>query len=170
MFFTCTDILINLSDHKPRRAMASLNNLTPHRGGTGTRAPGTVTINTLYRGSQREIVSQHVADIVRKIDAEILTANSAGKSSVIIELPTMFELHHLSKKDAQTLVYSEVLRVYKSPQPDGKGFEHTYIDIRAENTYLYIYWHNGMTSEERDERLKIIAESDHKLVTRRRGQ
>lgn len=116
-----------------------------------------VTASTLTRQSNRPIIQSIVQDQMKIIDAKIITAHQAGFNCIEYELPVNFNINNVDKSDAQTLVYSEILKFYSDLETNGgKGFVNTYIDVRASKTILYINWINGMNDAERERRQQII--------------
>lgn len=114
-----------------------------------------VTAKDLLEKSSRTLVDIYVEDLVRKIDTEILTAHKLNKDSVVVELPTIFNIVNMGKTDAQTLIYSEIILLYKRPISEGgRGFT-VRIDMGVK-TFIYIKWINGMNEEEKNQRKKII--------------
>jgi hypothetical protein len=123
---------------------------------TPTVAVKGLTARDLYSRSDRSAVHDAVYEQVKAIDAAILAANVSGFSRIEHELPTSFtNINNLSKADAQTLVYSEILMIYKLPEPDGKGFTDTHI-LLGHRSILVISWLNGMESAERDTRQQFV--------------
>jgi hypothetical protein len=114
-----------------------------------------VTAKDLLEKSSRPMVDIYVEDLVRKIDTEILTAHKLNKDSTTVELPTIFSINNMDKADAQTLIYSEIILLYKRPvEQGGRGFN-VHIDIGI-RTFIHIKWINGMNDEEKNQRKKII--------------
>lgn len=116
-----------------------------------------ITHRELFMKSSRRIITDIVQEQVREIDAAILRAHTAGFGSITHELPTVFGLNNVDKADAQVLIYSEILLMYRNPETmGGKGFSDTYIDLRATKSMLIIHWQNGMDDDERRSRLDVI--------------
>jgi hypothetical protein len=124
----------------------SSDNYVPARG---------LTARSLFQKSNREIIRTIVQDQVKSIDSQIAAAHSSGFNRIEHELPVNFNINNLDKADAQTMVYSEILSIYKSPEPEGKGFKEVYIDPGVKTT-LHIKWLNGMDESERARRRQII--------------
>lgn len=115
-----------------------------------------LTVSELFAKSNRRHVDDVVREQIKIIDAKIQTAHSAGFNGIEHELPINFTINNMNKADAQTLVYSEIIKSYKTPEDEGgKGFEHVRIDIGPKSV-LYINWLNGMDESEREERQNII--------------
>ncbi len=115
-----------------------------------------LTARMLFQKSNREIVKNIVNDLMRTIDTLIATTHQSGFNYIEYELPLNFSINNVSKSDAQTLIYSELLTIYKTPEPKGKGFDNVAISITPTKTTLYINWINGMDNDERVQRKKII--------------
>jgi hypothetical protein len=109
-----------------------------------------VTYETLRAKSKRQIIKTICDDLVKIIDAGIASSHDNGFNIYRAELPTVFNIVGVSMKDAQIIVYSELLQIYID-----KGLE-VRIEIADGSTYLHINWQIGMTTEERKERLNLI--------------
>jgi hypothetical protein len=120
---------------------------TPARG---------VTARDLFAKSNRRIISDIVQEHVRLIDGAITNAHAAGFNRIEYELPVNFSINNMSKADAQTLIYSEILLIYKTPEPEGKGFEDIRIEPGVKSSKIFITWLNGMDVDERDDRQRVI--------------
>ncbi len=114
-----------------------------------------LTARTLFAKSHRPIVNEIVQEQIRIIDAAITTNHLAGFNSVIHELPVTFNIGGMDKADSQALIYSEILSIYKRPEPEGKGFDNVYIE-RGEHPKIHIKWVNGMDETERQQRMSYI--------------
>lgn len=118
-----------------------------------------VTQRHLFARSNRSAVDGIIAEQARMIDAALQTANDSGFSRIEHELPSTFQLNNLDKADAQLLVYSELLSLYRrSEREGGRGFDDVTITI-GPRSYLHISWMNGMDDDEREMRRQIIFES-----------
>ncbi|QYB17589.1 hypothetical protein PV-S19_0225 [Pacmanvirus S19] len=111
---------------------------------------GITVLSLTKRNDDRKIVQTIVNDQIRVIDAKILTNHSSGANSIEHDLPINFNINSMDKADAQTMVYSELIKAYV-----GKGFNKVFIDLGIKPK-LYIYWLNGMDEYERAQRQKII--------------
>ena len=123
------------------------------------------TINTLYGSSNREIIRTLVLDQMKIIDTKIQTAHQSGFNRIEHELPTNFAINNMDKADAQIMIYSEIIGMYKKPvEQGGKGFDETFINLGT-TTILSMQWLNGMDREERERRKKLIMECNepHRL-------
>jgi len=80
-----------------------------------------------------------------------------GLNKIVYELRTNYNMNSFNKMDAQTLVYSELIRIYK----EDKGFADTCIEI-GEPSRLHIKWVNGMDDEEKKQRMLYITENSLK--------
>lgn len=106
--------------------------------------------------SNSKIAETLVNDQVRLIDESIKTTHEAGYDRINYELPANFIINKMSKADAQTLIYSEILMKYKLPESKGgKGFDNVKITLGAKNI-LHIGWCNSMTASEKSQRLQFI--------------
>lgn len=124
-----------------------------------------VTASSLARRVNRTQIHGVVIDQVKAIDHAILTSHAAGFDQATCELPTNFSIGSMSKEEAQMMIYSELITLYKAPEPAGKGFDKVSIDP-GEKTYFYVGWNSGIEADERTNRTQIIADS---LVNHRRS-
>jgi hypothetical protein len=121
-----------------------------------------LTVSSLMKNSNRFIVQNIVQDQMRIIDAKISTAHQSGFDSITHELPVNFNINNMDKSESQTLIYSELISIYSTPERDGgKGFTNISIEGGATKTTLYIQWINGMDEKEKEQRQKIIR--DHMI-------
>jgi|SRR5271170_1633510 len=125
--------------------------------------PRGVTAQMLFKQSNRDVVQVLVLDQISVIDAKIAVAHQAGFNTIDYELPVNFSINNMDKADAQTLVYSELIKLYKDPEPRGKGFHETYIEL-APTPRLHVFWVNGMDQVERKQRNELIRDC---LLSRR---
>ena len=114
-----------------------------------------ITAKLLLERTNRVYVDNIVADLVRTIDTHIATQHAAGFNSIEYELPVVFQINNMSKRDAQIMVYSDLLHIYRDPEPQGKGFEDVRI-VLGPRASLRIGWLNGMDGDERKKRLTYI--------------
>ena len=136
-------------------SMSSIKRVKTERG---------LTISSLAGQPNHIIAQKIVQDQIRIIDAGIESAHASGFNQFEYTLPTNFCINSLSKSDAQTLIYSELLMLYNLPEDEGgKGFEHTYIGIRSNATVLVVSWRNNMDLHERDIRRDLIRRYTKKL-------
>lgn len=118
-----------------------------------------VTQRRLFERSDRRTIHSIISEQTRVVDAAIQTAHEAGFSHVDHELPTVFQLANFDKSDAQLLIYSELVSLYKRDEAEGgRGFEDVTITI-GPRSYLHIVWVNGMEEDERAMRRRIILQS-----------
>lgn len=117
-----------------------------------------LTASTLCNRGHQKIVQDVLREHTDLIDAAITSAHAAGFNRVTYELPSAFGISNLSKADQQTFIYSELLQIYREPEPKGKGFPDVSItlDKKTEKNTLHISWQNGMSEEERNARMEII--------------
>lgn len=120
-----------------------------------------ITQSELFAKSDRRVVKDTVVELIRVIDQQIQTAHASGFNKVACELPVNFNLNNMSKADAQTMVYSELVMLYRQDEPKGKGFENTYIEI-GPKSILHISWVNGMDDEEKNMRNAVIKQCLHR--------
>jgi hypothetical protein len=119
-----------------------------------------VTAHSLFQRSNFERVRAVVIEQMHIIDERIVAAHRAGYNKIEHELPRVFNIGSiLSTVDAQTLIYSELLTIYRNDAPLGKGFKHTRILIGPTSTTMIIQWPNGMSPEDRAARQKVIIDA-----------
>jgi hypothetical protein len=114
-----------------------------------------ITVKLLEQKSSRAAVKAICDDIVKVMDAKIATIHGSGGSEMCEDLPTNFNILGYDIKDAQTLIYSELIHIYT----EDKGFEHKNVGIefcKGGKVKFHVKWLNGMTKEERDERSDVI--------------
>lgn len=114
-----------------------------------------VTAAYLMQKSNRHIVSTICDDLVKVIDTKIQTAHQNGFSEMEQDLPINFNINGMPRQDAQTLIYSELIQIYKD-----KGFDADDIGLTfgvGGTAQFHIRWLNGMDDTERDQRKQLIA-------------
>lgn len=103
--------------------------------------------------SDRSISKNHVDEQIRLIDAQIRLNHANNMDRIKYELPTTFNINAMTKADAQLLVWSELVAIYKND----KGFERTFIDVSIPSKpYLIIEWTGGMNEDERIRRKALL--------------
>ncbi len=114
-----------------------------------------MNINRLRQSHMRVMAAAQVEETIRVIDSMIEVANDAGQSNIVYRLPTGLIFEGVSKEESRLLVYSEVVKKYKTPIPaGGKGFTETYY---ADNPpRICIAWKIGLSQNERDDRNAIL--------------
>jgi hypothetical protein len=97
-----------------------------------------------------------VLQLSQEIDTKILTVHRMRESSIRYSLPTNFSFIGMTREDIQLIVYTDLIKLYK-----GKGFVVNICidDNGAGEAYLFISWVNGISSEERAERKKILKQA-----------
>ncbi len=116
-----------------------------------------ITQNSLLAKTDRSIIRDNVNSDITTIDQKITQAHAMGHNKVVYELRTNYIMQNFSKIEAQTLVYSELIRIYK----EDKGFTDTYIEI-GEPSKLHISWLSGMDEDEKKQRMSYIADNSVK--------
>lgn len=115
-----------------------------------------VTARKLRQNSNREVIKTIVQEQVKIIDAKVQTAHDSGLNFIKYDLPTTFSIMGFKKDDAQIMIWSELLVIYGSPDPKGKGFNEVYIEPHGNSAFLWIKWLNGMDEDERTRRRNLI--------------
>jgi uncharacterized protein YjbK len=118
------------------------------------------TASNLRQRSNRSVISDIVKNNVRNIDTKIETAHGKGLDTIRYELPTKFGMLNMDKVDQQLLIYSELIKLYSSEEPEGRGLDVEYEVSDDENGskkhVLKISWLNGMSDAERAKRKDIL--------------
>ncbi len=115
------------------------------------------TAKEVFARSDRKIFQDIIYEQIKVIDTTILNTHKAGYDCVVHDLPITFPIFgSMQKADAQAIVYSELLLIYKTPEPNGKGYNDVTILMDGVRNQLRIRWVNGITEDERARRLKII--------------
>lgn len=111
--------------------------------------------NKLKQSHMRAMAAAQVDETIRVIDSMIEVANDSGQSNIVYKLPTNLVFDGVSPAESRLLVYSEIVKKYKSPIPSGgKGFTDTYY---ADNPpRICITWKIGLSPNERDDRYAIL--------------
>lgn len=117
-----------------------------------TASPPGLIAEKLANNPSIHAINSIVLDLIRLIDGKILAANESGYCSTEYELPTNFCISNMAKNDAQTMVYSELIRLFIA-----KGFVDTRIDTR-DTPRLVVRWKSGMSEEEKQRRRRYIHE------------
>jgi hypothetical protein len=117
-----------------------------------------VTVDYLFKKSNRQAIKVIVDDFIKSIDGKILMAHEQGFSKIGFDLPVNFAVNNMDVKDAQIMIYSELLDRYKNPS-NKKNFEKVYLEFLPNKTIMHIEWVNGMDENERSRRVKLI--QDH---------
>lgn len=112
-----------------------------------------LTASQLFRRSNKRDFAFEINSIVKVIDSEIISAHDNRQSEIGHELPTSFNINGLTAKDAQILVYSELIKIYRA-----KGFTNIFFKFAPSATIMYIKWINIMAEGERSDRKKMIDE------------
>lgn len=101
--------------------------------------------------------------LAAQIDDHIREQNFAGYTHADTPVPQQVEVAGLSTRDAQLMVYSELLLLYSGDPDDtvpGKGFRNVKLRVihtpRGEEWIFHTEWQNMMTAADRREKLDII--------------
>jgi hypothetical protein len=106
-------------------------------------------------GMQGKDLDAVAGEQLRIIDDKLLRADRTwGRNVLAYDLPVALGLPGLSKKDAQRIIYSTILRSL-----EGRGFE-TRILLETDRTTIYIVWTTDLNNEE-------VAAMDALIRTRR---
>lgn len=117
---------------------------------------GVVNIEELRKRSIMHLVKNIVNEQIKIIDANILSAHQLGFNQLTYSLPVTFNLSNMSNVDAQTAIYSDIIKIYSQPIGfGGRGFIVS-IDIGQNEALLFIKWENGMSEEDRITRRNLI--------------
>jgi hypothetical protein len=116
-----------------------------------------VTLESLNSKPKPE-QSRIIRNLVRGIDASILSASALGMNQICYDLDVIYEIPGLTHDDARLYVYSELIDIYKK-----KGFTDMKLTPSMSKTTLRIKWINSLSNEERERRKRIIREVGEKL-------
>jgi hypothetical protein len=116
------------------------------------------TIDSLSRNADNVFVRATVNDLVAAIMDKIIEANDNSGSKIVYELPCTFSMiPNLTRADAQLIVLSDVITIFKTPVAEGgKGFTNTRLICGPGAPKLEITWVNGMSEEERERRKQVL--------------
>jgi hypothetical protein len=116
-----------------------------------------ITYSDLVNRTDTRVIQTIIDQQIKVIDVAIATAHSAGADFVEHALPINFSFNNMSKAEAQTLIYSELLSLYKTPESrGGKGFTTVYITDISTNPTMHIKWVNRMNDDEKERRNRFI--------------
>lgn len=120
-----------------------------------------LTLSKINQKAPKHLIEQIIRDHIKEIDVKIKAAVNTGNIGIEYELPVNFvDLRDkLSKKDAQILIWSEILRLLVTSEADGgKGFDNAVIDIspNGDKAVIYVKWQHVIDDEERRIRTNYI--------------
>jgi hypothetical protein len=117
-----------------------------------------LTQSRLLEKSDSAIITNIVKDQIRAIDTLITAAHHSGFNRIEHILPVNFGINNMDKKEAQIMIYSELIDIFTKPENQGgKGFEDVTIDASAvTDTIFSVKWTNGMNPEEIKRRKNIV--------------
>jgi hypothetical protein len=97
-----------------------------------------------HNDSQKKAIKKEVVTILNSMDNEIKLAHEQGKNyEVSITLPINFSIPYMSNKDAQRIIYYEILKSLSEREFIVE------IDLQKNSTIFYITWLSN------DEKLEI---------------
>jgi len=115
----------------------------------------TMNVNKLKQSHMRAMAAAQVDELVRVIDSMIEVANDSGQSNIVYKFPTNLIFDGVTPAESRLLVYSEIVKKYKTPMPSGgKGFTETYFADSPPR--ICIAWKIGLSQSERDDRYTIL--------------
>jgi hypothetical protein len=126
-----------------------------------------LTIHTLSRDSEERQIREVTREIMQLIDTAIITANDRGVHHIEYELPRhLADIANMSTKNIQLRVYSDLLRMYKTPVDEGgKGFETAHILIPATKVpYLCIKWNPKMDDRDVATRRRFLMKNTIRIA------
>jgi hypothetical protein len=113
-----------------------------------------LTADELQRRSIYDELTQLIENITQRIDAIIIDHHATGRDYCEVVIPTIVPYSHtVSMQNAQTYLYSELIRHYTD-----NGFIPKKIAIKfgkVQNKFC-IGWKNGMSAAEEQERIDLI--------------
>ena len=104
----------------------------------------------------REQLQVAIKPFTEDIDNRIKITHNSGGSKISFELPHNYVMFQgISSEDAEIMIVSELLLIYSSAMPQGRGFKKVYLTKKPD--CLCIEWDRGIDKKEKERRMKIIA-------------
>jgi len=112
--------------------------------------------NKLKQTHMRTLISAQVEELIRVLDDMIAVANDSGRNNIIYHLPTNLIFDGISPAEARLIVYSELIKKYKTAiTAGGKGFPETY--FAEDPPRICVCWKIGLSQDEKTDRSAILA-------------
>jgi hypothetical protein len=119
----------------------------------------------LTADSVRRIARDTVRELRIHIDRAIETAHASGVNYVEYALPSNFDIPGITRQDAQLLIYSDLVSLYRRPETSGgKGFTDTCVRSAAgvgarsrPATVFCVSWTVSLPTAERERRRRVIS-------------
>lgn len=113
--------------------------------------------------SNTTAIREQVAGVARGIDTAISIAHADGQSSIVVDLPTNVNIGGMTPSESKVVLYSELVKLYSAPEPEGRGFD---VKISVDPAEIIIKWRSGITDDDFEERNGILKK--HLVMRRRR--
>ena len=110
-----------------------------------------VTAGELAKRAAIAGMVEQIIIITEQINSQIDMAHAAGCSTTRYELPVNFAFSNITKSDAQTMVYSELIGIF-----DKKGFNVTLSKNQNKPTII-LSWLNSIDNDDIKRRKEYIA-------------
>lgn len=117
------------------------------------RPPKGITQSSLLQKSNMQMIKTQVDVLMDQIDVTIATVHEGGGNEVYFDLPINFNINGLDNKDAQLMVYTELISLYQE-----KGFKDIKIEPKPSKMIFHIRWINALASNEREKRRQMLAQ------------
>lgn len=62
---------------------------------------------------QKRALEENISNIIININSELKIARTSGESTIIIEIPIVFQIPNMNNKDSQRIVWSTVIELLK---------------------------------------------------------
>jgi len=63
---------------------------------------------------QKRAIDENIADIIININTELKTARTNGESTIVVEIPIVFQIPNMTNKDAQRIIWSSIIDMLKN--------------------------------------------------------
>lgn len=99
---------------------------------------------------QKKIIKEHITEILRKINEEIINTHREGHYNITSDLPIIFDIPNMTNKDAQYSIWAGVMYNLES-----KGY-FVKINFNIHKCVIKITWLNEKDIQHRQKQLNII--------------
>lgn len=112
-----------------------------------------------HNEAQKRNVRAEVKNILANIDNEIRTAHEQGKNyEVSISVPITFSIPHMQNKDAQRMIYYEIIKSLEEREFIVE------IELKKDSTLFYVTWLSSDEKTEIELQNTIIAKHTKYLI------
>jgi len=101
--------------------------------------------------AQKHVIKKEVSDIIKSIDSELILAHANGKQEAILRVPIHFNIPHMNNKDAQRVIYYNILidLIAREFNP--------VIEMKENETIFYVKWISPEEEEEIQKQTEYLA-------------